>query len=180
MYVSLTLDPKTRCWSGEKPLPPKLPSKRELTEKVAEFKRSLYLPPEKCREIEQNTREQSQSSLWYSVRRYRITASYFGLTRRWLPTTPPQYLVLQVLGASSFSSQATEWEKKNEPIALQQYVQHQRSKGHDGLYCCSSGLVVSEQYPFLGASPDAAVYDPTHVRVSGSEMSIFLSPPDSL
>ncbi len=27
-------------------------------------------------------------------------------------------------------------------------------------YCCRSGFVISEEYPFLGASPDGLVYDP--------------------
>ena len=33
--------------------------------------------------------------------------------------------------------------------------------GHSGLYCCASGFVISEEYPLLVASPDAAVYDPS-------------------
>ncbi len=172
LCVSLTLDPKTRCWSetdssSVEPLPPRLPSKKELQERVAEFKKSLNLSPEKCREIEFKTRDQSRSSLWYSVRRYRITASYFGHIHRRLPTTPPQSLVLQILGTSSFSSPVTEWGRKNEPIALEQYTQHHRASGHNGLYACSSGFVISEEHPFLGASPDAAVYDPSHIQPFG-------------
>ena len=36
-----------------------------------------------------------------------------------------------------------------------------------GLYYCSSGFVVSEKYPFLGASPDAIVHDPTDASPFG-------------
>ena len=98
------------------------------------------------------TRDQSQCALWYSVRKYQITASFFGQIRQRLPTTPPHSLVLRMLGTSSFTSAATEWGKKNEQIAIDEYVQYQHAAGHND---------VCEDYPFLGASPDAAVYDPT-------------------
>lgn len=62
---------------------------------------------------------------------------------------------------------ATDWGNKNEPVALEMYVQ--RSTGHDGLYACSSGFMISEEHPFLGASPDAVVYDPTEVVPFGLE-----------
>ena len=75
---------------------PQLPCIEDLREYVAELKKNLQLPAEKCREIELKTRDQSLSSLWFSVRRYRITASYFGVIYRRLPTTPPHSLVLQI------------------------------------------------------------------------------------
>ena len=35
-----------------------------------------------------------------------------------------------------------------------------KSHGHD-VVVCSSGFLISPSHPFLGASPDGAVYDPT-------------------
>ena len=115
--VSLLLDEECRCWSSstEQPLTPILPTKR-----VAEFKKNIFIPSHKMREIEQLTRDQSQSPLWHSVRQYRITASNFGSINRWQPTTPPQFLVLQMLGAKPFTSAATDWRKRNESVALEQ------------------------------------------------------------
>ena len=46
----------------------------------------------------------------------------------------------------------------NESKALEQYQQHKKDSGHD-VSCARSGFVVSEDHPFLGASPDAVVYD---------------------
>ena len=69
--------------------------------------------------------------------------------------------MLQILEAKPFTSAATEWGKQHESVALQKYKQLQHDSGHHGLYYCSSGFVVSEKYPFLGASPDAIVHDPT-------------------
>ena len=44
-----------------------------LKQIVAAFKESLKLSASKLQEIEQTTREQKQSLLWFMVRRYRIT-----------------------------------------------------------------------------------------------------------
>ena len=119
------------------------------------------------REIEQNTRDQCRSSLWHSVRRYRISASHFGAIYRRLPTTPPQSLVLQILHPKKFSSAATDWGIRHEDIALKQYCDLQHQSGHHGLYYCKSGFVISRNHPFLGASPDAVVHDPTRKNQFG-------------
>ena len=165
--ISLSLDEKCRSWKTNDSIcnassqEPELPSKKELQERVVELKKSLKLPPEKYREIEFKTREQSNSSLWYSARKFRLTASYFGGVRQRRQSTSPHSLVLQILGVSTFSSEVLEWGKANERIALQQYQDTQRAQGHTDLFSCLSGFVISEEYPFLGASPDAAVYDPS-------------------
>ena len=161
--VSLLFGEECRCWSTttKQPLAPVLPTKKELRVRVEEFKKSLCMSTHQLREIEQSTREQSQSSLWHSVRRYRITALYFGSIFCRKPTTPPQSLVLQILGAKPFTSAAAEWGKRNEVVALEQYKKSQHYSGHHGLYYSPSGFVVCESHPFLGASPDAVVHDPT-------------------
>ena len=43
-------------------------------------------------------------------------------------------------------------------------MRKQRASGHADLYACKSGFVISEDLPFVGASPDAAVYDPSVVN----------------
>ncbi len=45
-------------------------------------------------------------------------------------------------------------------MALEQYEKLKKEAGHFDLYTCPSGFVISEDYPFLGASPDSVVYDP--------------------
>ena len=45
--------------------------------------------------------------------------------------------------------------------ALNEYVQYQQNHGHPDLYATSSDVIVSLTHPFLAASPDANVYDPT-------------------
>ena len=129
--VSLLFDEECRCWSSctEKPLTPQLPTKDELKKRVEDFKKSLFMPSQKLREIEQSTRDQNLSPLWHSVRRYRITASVFGSIYHRKPTTPPQALVLQILGLKPFTSVATNWGIRNESIALEKYKEIQNDSG---------------------------------------------------
>ena len=49
-----------------------------------------------------------------------------------------------------------------EPVAICKYVEYQQSNGHPDLTVCASGFIVYTPHPFLGASPDGAVYDPSN------------------
>ena len=96
-----------------------------------------------------NTKDQHQSPLWHSERRLRITSSHFGDIKRRLASTPPDSLVLRILGVKRFSTAATQWGKDHEEVALDAYVTHQNDCGHSGLYACKSGFVVLRQIHFL-------------------------------
>ena len=114
-----------------------------------------------------NTKDQAKSQLWYSARRYRLTASSFGRIFQMLPTTPPHSLVKHLLHPKEFSTKATEWGKENEPVALQKYGGHQLQAGHTDLVTFRAGFVVCEEHPFIGASPDAYVFDPSSINQFG-------------
>ena len=75
--VSLLLDPSTQVWTEETTETPTIVSTEQLLKSVAAFKESLKLPTAELRRIERETRDQSQSLLWFSVRKYRNTASFF-------------------------------------------------------------------------------------------------------
>ena len=83
----------------------------------------------------------------------------FGTVLQRRDYTPPDSLVLRIFQQKQFSSAATSWGIQNEARAIEQYV-----RGHDHLAVTPSGFLVSKQYPFLGASPDGAVYDPTSMQ----------------
>lgn len=100
------------------PLQPKLLSKAELQYRVQEFKKSLELPPEKTREIEQSIRDQCTSPLWFSVCRYRLTASCFGANYCRKNDTPPQALALQILGTKQVTAPSLEWGKATDVTIL--------------------------------------------------------------
>lgn len=118
------------------------------------------MSPAKIREIELNTRAQRNSCLWYSCRRYRITASRFGDILRRRTDTRPDSLVLSILQPRFFSTAATQWGIQNESVAIQQYVTYQHKQGHN-VTVGPCGFLVCEMHPFLGATPDGTVYDPT-------------------
>ena len=141
-----------------------VPGTSLLKQTVAAFKDSLKLSPSKVREIEQNTREQKQSPLWFSVRRYRITASRFGEILRRKHDTTPDALVLSILQPRSFTSAATDWGLQNEPLAIQSYTTYKQQQGHHDLTVGPCGFLINENYLFLGATPDGVVYDPSNTE----------------
>ena len=147
--------------SSSAPTSTNLPSIEKLKKSVSAFKESLCLSDEKIREIELNTREQRESALWFQARRYRITSSLFGQVLRRKEQTPPGSLVLQILQPKQFSTPATQWGVSSESHAREQYIQHQLTCGRDGLIVAPAGFFISKSQPFLGASPDGAVYDPS-------------------
>ena len=159
LRVSLLFDPQY-CHQSTPQSPPNILDTLKLKETVATFKANLKLPSERLREIEQNTREQRHSELWFSVRRYRITASRFGEILRRKPTTRPDALVLSILQPRSFSSDATDWGIQNESSAIQAYLTYHRLQGNDSITVGPCGFLVSETHPFLGATPDGTIYDP--------------------
>ena len=167
LCVSFLFDPKCQHWDNDLS-PAQLsshssPDATGLKCTIAAFKSSLRVSEDQARRIEQNTRKQRQSSLWYSVRRYRITSSIFGsiLSRR--DSTPPDSLVLRIIQPRSFSTVATKYGLEKEAVAVKEYVSHQHSYGHPDLTVSPSGFIVSCTHSFLGASPDGVVYDPSNM-----------------
>ena len=166
LCVSLLLDSSCCHWE-DSTIPaqtssPSLPDTASLLDTVAAFKSSLKITEDQARHIEQNTREQHNSLLWHSVRRYRITASLFGSVLSRKPNTPPDSLVLRIIQPKLFSTRATAYGIEKEQTAISEYIAYQRSRGHPDIAVSPSGFLVSTTHPFLGASPDGAVFDPSN------------------
>lgn len=102
LCVSLLLDPST-CHLEKpveatmKPFAHNIPDSSSLGATISAFKESLNVTEFDARCIERDTREQRNSSLWFSVRRYKITASIFGVILSRKESTPPDNLVLRIL-----------------------------------------------------------------------------------
>jgi len=141
-----------------------LPNKERLKETIEAFKESLVVTEDVAREIECNTREQRLSSEWFQARRYRLTASRFGDIISRKPNTPPEKLVLSILQPTNYTSVAMKYGIENEKLALEQYVLLQHQNGHPDLLVSPSGFIVNPSFSYLGASPDAAVYDPSNTE----------------
>ena len=161
--ISLLLDP-TYCDRNtvkSTPVAPGLPTQLQLEESIHQFKLSLSLSEEKINEVEFNTREQRNSPLWFSARKYRLTASTFGEIFHFQPDTTPDRIVLRLLKGKQFTCPSVQWGIENEPVAIQAYIKHQQTNGHHGLTVDPVGFLISKDYPFLGASADGTVHDPT-------------------
>ncbi len=128
------------------------------------FKASVTVSEEDIRKIECDTKQQRNSPSWYEARRYRITSSIFGIVLRRRPDTPPDSLVLRILQPKQFTSAATEWGVQQESTAIQRYIRHQEDHGHQNLIVAPCGFYISQSHPYLGASPDGAVYDPSNLN----------------
>lgn len=78
---------------------------------------------EVIKQIENLTKDQTDSAMWYKYRKGRITASVMGSVYkcRIENLATENYIVKKIFGSSSFSSAATEYGKAMESVALQQY-----------------------------------------------------------
>ena len=102
--------------------------------------------------------------MWYNVRRYRLTTSRFGEVFHCRVDTRPDALVLRLLQQKQIFSPAIEWGIEQESTAIAAYTQYQHDIGKSELSVCLMGFTICHQYPFLGATPDGGIYDPTEVE----------------
>lgn len=166
LCMFMLFDPHTRHWEKENiPTPTEyhILSKTEMLEAISSLKQSLKLTPQQIRKLEIDTRQQNISPLWHQARKLRITSSVFGDVKQRKDETKPDCLVTRILGLKEppHTVPALEWGRHNEAKALEAYVSHQNKNGHPDLFAAQSGFIVSSDYPVLGASPDASIYDPS-------------------
>lgn len=109
------------------------------------------ISPEMIKEIEMATKVQSANSRWFSERECRITASWFYEA---IHNKDPHAKALSHIYPSKFTSRSTSHGKKYEPAAVAKYA-----KINPECTISTSGLVVLESHPFLGASPDFLIND---------------------
>lgn len=171
LCISLLFDEKCqykadedKVLSGQTSSDVNVPDLTTLKQTISAFKESLHLNDDQIREVEQATRDQRLSPRWYSERRFRITASNFGTILHRKESTPPDKLVIRLLQQKTFSTPATQYGIANEHIAIAEYVGYQHSHGHTDLAVSPSGFNVCSTHPYLGASPDGSVYDPSNIE----------------
>lgn len=109
---------------------------------------------EECKDIERYTRNQRENSLWYEQRCGRVTASCFHDITSRKNTSSPDNLVMRFLTRKDISNiPAIKWGIDNEDKAREACVM-KMSSSHNEFTCSPAGLVITPQYPYLGASPD--------------------------
>jgi len=105
------------------------------------------------------------SSVWAETRAIHIIGwklgmidwpSNFGTVCKLRETTSPESVLKDLCGYRTFTSIHTDYGRKHEPAARRKY-QYFMQNSHPGLTVKKCGLLVSGNYPHIGASPDGLV-----------------------
>lgn len=106
--------------------------------------------------IESKTSDQSSSRLWYRFRAGRVTASVFKRVCRGSVISPSIPTIERICYPERhiFQSKQTDYGKRNESVARESYADGMRLV-HTNFVIKQSGLIINNNYPFCGASPDA-------------------------
>ena len=115
---------------------------------------SLSLTKEEAMYFEENTRLQSDTKLWFQVRKFLITASNVGSIAKRTRSDPTK-LVERLQSTRLVQTAAMKEGLAREPQAATKYAEVKANLIN--LYPC--GCVVSCTTPWLAASPDRKVYD---------------------
>ena len=135
-------------------------------EHLAELKKGYYetkviVTSERAKEIEHETREQADSPEWIGQRRKRLTASMVGGIAKMRATTRKSKRVENLLYTKFRGNTATRYGATMEDTVRQEYYTYQRLNGHPNLKLDNCGLFVSLNNPWLAATPDGVVDDPS-------------------
>ena len=101
LCVSLLFDENARVSCPESR---KSSEAHDIGKNIAELKLKLSVSDDDARQIELETKGQRNNKRWFEVRRLRLTASYFGQVRHHRDQTPPDNIVLQILGVKQIGS----------------------------------------------------------------------------
>jgi hypothetical protein len=113
-----------------------------LLAKSIDIFQKMDISSEQAKLIEEVTKSQSKSPLWFQMRAGRITASKFYKACHTDPASPSVSLIKEVCYGSSFTSKATTWGCTHENEAVSQYKQV--SITHAELEICS--VLISKRY----------------------------------
>ncbi|XP_060596457.1 uncharacterized protein LOC132750479 [Ruditapes philippinarum] len=108
----------------------------------------LNISLEKAKGIELRTLGQTKNKLWHEHRSMRITSSHFGRICKATERTDLNKLADELLNPKPFHAKATDHGIKYETEAVRKYEEKLKCKVNQ------SGLFVSHDFPYLGASPD--------------------------
>ena len=127
----------------------------------------MNLHLDSARHIDKKTTvKQSLDANWFVHRKFRLTASNFGLiiNRKKQPTEAFLRNIFQRRDLGNVAS--IKHGKRNESTARALYAYDMQKKNRN-FTVYETGLVVNPSLPFLGASPDGKVFDPTEVEPFG-------------
>ena len=120
----------------------------------------IQITTEEAENVELVTRKQSSCKLWNEFRAGRITASKIKQVLTTDPGNPSISLIMALCypGQHKISTDATNWGVRNEKVARKKFLDKLiEERSHANVEVSECGLYISEDYPFLAASPDGIV-----------------------
>ena len=104
--------------------------------------------------------DNSPCSLWQQLRRCRLTASNFGLVAKRREMF--EKLVESILYKPPPSSAAAiEWGTSYEDKARDTYINEKQTQHGDSYQVSQTGIFINTEQPWLAATPDGVVHDPS-------------------
>lgn len=102
-------------------------------------------------DLEIKTRAQAGNDTWYKERSHRLTASNFGkvVSRK---ATPSEAFLKGLFNKSNIRAASLDYGRQHEAQAKNSYLKQNKS-----VHIHECGLVVNNEFPFLGASPDGLI-----------------------
>jgi len=111
--------------------------------------------------LEIETRDQASSELWHNERKLRITASMMKEVCYRKVTTSCTAFVQKKINPKVLCTPAVCYGRLHEKDAVSAYIEYQSSYCGVAIAVRACGLVVDKTLPWLAASPDRIVYDPS-------------------
>ena len=138
----------------------------EIKNRAQQIKK-LFVTEERAREIESETRNQSENPQWHFYRGPRLTASKCHRIASLKTTTSPSKAIRDILYALVRPTSQMREGLAMEGAIQDEYIAEQVSAGHDNLTVRNSGFIASWKSGFLGASPGRLVCDPSEPDAEG-------------
>ncbi len=98
----------------------------------------------------------------------RLTASLFGCVMKRRKSIYPKSIVEKIQKPTKMCTASCKWGIDNEQKALVGYHNLKEEINQHVDLCAACGLVVNPKWPWLGASPDAHIYDNAEASLYGA------------
>ena len=111
------------------------------------------ITPEMIQDIEAATKDQHKCGRWTDERQMRVTASNFGTVCKATERRDMERLANGLITPKNLTNKAVQHGKKYESVAIAKYCKDYKTNVK------SCGLFVSNEHPYLGATPDGICND---------------------
>ncbi|KAK3089294.1 hypothetical protein FSP39_002467 [Pinctada imbricata] len=125
-------------------------------EKTGFYNKHVKVSTQQINQISASTLNQSQSGLWHTERKRRLTASNFGHIVKRRPSLPINKIVKNLLYMKFTGNRHTKNGLLQERSTIEEYKLKKAEEG-ENVIVESSGLIISKDHPYLAGSPDGIV-----------------------